>query len=367
MLSDFLQGTFYGNTLGDWLISFGIVIVSLVLGKALYWVFSKIVKAYTSRTKTRLDDIIVDKVEEPVVFAFIIGGIWFALSLLTKGEGLETFIGKVYFMLIVFNITWMLVRLFDALVEEYLVPAVTKSESSLDDQLLPIFRKSSKYAMWAIAAILALNNAGYDVGALLAGLGIGGLAFALAAQDLIKNLFGGFTIFVDKPFMVGDRVNVAGFDGFVEEIGIRSLRIRTLAGRQVVIPNSNVANDSIENITSEPSRKVVMNLGLTYDTTPEQMQLALDLLGKIISNNSSIELEKPNPALGANQEFKKRYMAYFKNFGAFSLDILFIYFIRPGEDFLAVESAINFEVLRLFNENKLNFAFPTQTIISQQA
>ncbi len=365
MFQDFFNKAFYGNTLGDWLISLAIIVATIVIGKLLYWLFGNFVRKLTNRTKTNLDNIILDKAEEPVVFAFIIAGIWYALSILKKSESMTGFVDKVYYVLIIYNVTWMIVRLLDALITEYLAPVVNKSESSLDDQLLPIFRKGSKFAIWTLGTILALNNAGYDVGALIAGLGIGGLAFALAAQDLVKNLFGGFTIFVDKPFMVGQRINVAGHDGFVEEIGIRSLRLRTLAGRQVIIPNSDVANNAIENLSSEPSRKIVQTLGLTYDMNDDQVQKGIDLLKEIAERNEFLE-ENPLPedAVEGTQP-TKRIIAGFSGFGDFSLNILFIYYIKADSDYLGVQNDINFEILKKFAEHGLDFAFPTQTIITQ--
>jgi MscS family membrane protein len=351
MFEDFFTRPFYGNTVGDWFIAVGIILISIILAKAVYWVFGNILKRLSSRSETRLDDIIIDKVEEPVAFGVIIAGIWFGLSFLYLGEGMDAFVHKVYYVLIIFNIAWMVIRLFDAIMEEYLAPVIAESDSTLDDQLLPVFRKGVKFALWLIAFILALNNAGYDVGALLAGLGIGGLAFALAAQDLVKNLFGGLTIFLDKPFMVGDRIDVAGFDGIVEEIGIRSLRIRTLDGRVVVIPNSDVANDAIQNITSEPNRKVVLNLGLTYDTDDAGMTRAVEILKDIVANNDQVEDKE---------------ITGFNGFGDFSLNILFIYYIKKEADIIATQNEINLTILRRFSEAGLDFAFPTQTIITQK-
>lgn len=366
MFDDFFTKTFYGNSVTEWLLTAVIIVVSLVLGKLLYWLFSKVIKKLTRRTKTKLDDIIVDKVEEPLVFAFVLGGVWYGLSFLSKGEGMGDFLGSVYYILIIFNVAWMIIRLFDALVQEYLEPAVEKSDSALDDQLLPIFRKGMKGALWTIAIILGLNNAGYDVGALLAGLGIGGLAFALAAQDLVKNLFGGFTIFVDKPFTIGDRIKVAEYDGIVEEIGIRNLRIRTLEGRLVIIPNSGVANDAIENVTSEPNRKVVLTIGLTYNTSDEKMDEALDVLKEVANKNDKlVDADLPEDAAPDDEPEKKLIMG-FSGFGDFSLNILFIYYIKAGESYLGVQNDINLAILREFNKRKLDFAFPTQTIITKQ-
>ena len=135
---------------------------------------------------------------------------------------------------------------------------VEESDNTLDDQLLPIVRKGTKFSLWAVGIIVALNNAGYDVGALIAGLGIGGLALAMAARDTVSNVFGGFTIFTDRPFTLNDRIKVSGFDGTVDEIGIRSTRLRTLAGTLVTIPNSTFSGSAVENSSAEPSRGVVM-------------------------------------------------------------------------------------------------------------
>ncbi|MCU7797531.1 MAG: mechanosensitive ion channel family protein [Candidatus Thiodiazotropha sp. (ex Myrtea spinifera)] len=346
-MTELLEQTYYGNTLQTWLIALGIIVLSALLGKVVYWVFSRIVRGVTSRTKSKLDDIIVDMVEEPVVFLLITFGIWFGLSQLTLPEILEVSIGNAYHVIFALLIGWMLSRLFDAIYQEYLVPWASKTENDLDDQLLPVLSKGVKMIIWAMAVIIGLNNAGYNVGALIAGLGIGGLALAMAAKDTVSNIFGGFTIFSDQPFKINDRVKVAGYDGTVSEIGVRSTRLRTLEGREVTIPNAKFADAPVENVTREPSRKVVLNLGLTYDTTSEQMQQALDLLREIHEDNPGAE---DKVSLG------------FNGFGDFSLNILFIYYIRKGADILSVQTEMNMAILRAFNEKGLEFAFPTQTI-----
>lgn len=348
MLQTMTDKMFWGNSIVQWGIVFGIIVGVFIVAKILYWIFGNIIKKATSKTKTKLDDLLVDMLEEPVVFAVIIFGIWYALGTLNFSDKVKHIIGMGYQFLIVFNIAWFLVRFFDALVEEYLVPLVNKTEGDLDDQLLPIAKKGIKITIWALALIIGLNNAGYNIGALLAGLGIGGLAFALAAQDTVANLFGGFTIFTDRPFKIKDRVVVDGYDGVVEEIGIRSTRIRTLAGRLVTIPNSKIAGNVIENISSEPGRKVVLNLGLTYDTDDAGLEKAMEILKDLTEKNKDIE----NVSIAFNA------------FGDFALNILLIYWIKKDSDILGTQTALNLSILKKFNENKLEFAFPTQTIYS---
>lgn len=346
---DFLTGKlYYGNTVKQWLIAAGIIVCTVLLAKLLYWVFGNIVKKLTAKTKTRIDDILVDMLEEPVVFSVIIIGVWYGLATLHMSKAVHRWIATGYYFLIIFAIAWSITRVLDALVEEYLAPLVAKTEGDLDDQLLPIVRKGAKITIWAIAVIVALNNAGYDVGALLAGLGIGGLAFALAAQDSVANLFGGFTIFVDKPFTIKDRIVLEGYDGTVEEIGIRSTRLRTLAGRLVTIPNSKIANNVVENISSEPARKVVLDLGLTYDMDEGKIEKALSLLEKLATETEGID--------------KRKITTAFTGFGDFSLNIKLIYWIQKSADIFGVQTALNLKVLKAFAAEGLEMAFPTQEI-----
>ncbi len=351
-MTELLQETYYGNTLLDWLISFGIILLSVLLAKVVFWIFSRIIRAFTSRTKGRLDDIIVDMVERPVVFLIVVSGVWFGLRMLVLPAALVAVIGNAYQIIFALLAGWVLSRLFDAVYQEFLLPLTEKTENDLDDQLMPVLRKGVKMIIWAMAVIIGLNNAGYDVGAMIAGLGIGGLALAMAAKDTVSNIFGGFTIFTDQPFRLGDRIVVAGYDGTVEEVGVRSTRIRTLDGRQVTIPNAKFADAPVENISREPSRKIVLNLGLTYDTTPEKMQQAMDLL-KAISDGSESTEEKTVIA--------------FNGFGDFALNILFIYYIRPGADIAGTQTEINMAILTQFNDNGLEFAFPTQTLYNIQS
>ncbi len=347
MFTDLFSKTFYGNTIAEYALVFAIIIVVVVSAKFFYWFIGRVVKRFTRNTHNTFDDILVDMLEEPVVFAIIILGIWYALNILHHSETSRNVIRTAYYVLIVFDMAWMITRLMDAVFKRYVSPLVNASKSQLDDQLLPILRKGVKISIWVIALLVALNNAGYNVGAVLASLGIGGIAFAMAAKDTIANLFGSFTIFVDKPFMVGERVIVHGFDGFIREIGIRSTRIETLDGRTVTIPNSQVADEPIINISSEPSRKITLDLGLTYDTSDERIQEAMQILKEIVNENPCTET---------------KVVTAFTAFNDFALNIRLIYYIRKGCGVFDTRTEINLEILRRFNQAGLEFAFPTQTI-----
>ena len=351
-MPEIFQTTFYSNTVLEWLTAMGIVFAVLILGKIVYRIFSTVVRKITAKTKTKLDDIIIDMIEEPIVATLVITGIWFALKGLNMSEAATSNLGHTMKFAIVMMIAWLISRLLDAIIEEYLVPLTAKSESDMDDQLLPILRKGSRIIIWSMAIIIGLNNAGYDVTTLIAGLGIGGLAFAMAAKDTVANIFGGFTIFTDKPFVINDRVKIGNYDGSVVEIGVRSTRLKTLAGRIVTIPNSKFSDSPVENVSIEPSRKIILQLGLTYDTTPENMDKALAILSEIA---------------GANGDLTGEPTVFFSGFGDFSMNITFIYYIAKGSSTSGTQNSINLAVLKQFNEAGLEFAFPTQTLYNIDA
>jgi MscS family membrane protein len=259
-------------------------------------------------------------------------------------------VNKGFFIVIALTVTWVFARIVDAIIKEYLIPLADKTETEADDHLIPLVQKGLRYVIWTIGIIVAMNNAGYNVGALLAGLGIGGIALAMAAKDTVANIFGGVTIFTDKPFKMKDRIVVGGFDGFVEEIGIRSTKLRTLDGRLVTIPNLKFTEGMVENISSEPSRKISLNIGLVYETTAEQIEKAIALLHEIASENHSVE---------------KTVYTSFNSFGDFSLGILFIYFIKKDADIFTVQTDMNLEIKRRFEANQLEMAFPTRTIYTK--
>lgn len=350
-MMDFFNKTFYGNKISDWAISLGILVAAIIVAKICYWAIGKYVKKITAKTKTNLDDLLVDKLEEPVVYAIAILGFYWGFQRLHFGPGVDNFFAHTFTFIFTLNITWLIVRTIDAIIVEYLSPLVSKSDSDLDDQLLPLLRKLFKIILWTLGIVIGLNNVGFDVGAVIAGLGIGGLALALAAQDTVKNIFGGIMVYVDKPFKVNDRIKIHGYDGFVEEVGIRSTRLRTLEGRLVTLPNANFSDEAVENVTLEPSRKVVVNLGLTYETTPDKMDRAIEILEDITNKNENLEEDR---------------LVCFNNWGDFSMGILFIYYIKPTSDIFKTQTAMNMAILRQFNEEGLDFAYPTQMIYKKE-
>lgn len=346
----FWSKEFYNNTVGSWAISLTIVFGAVILARIVHWLMNKVAQRITERTPARLDNVLIQTSKEPLVFIVAVLACWFGFERLQFSPDIDTLFRTVYYFLVSIGATWLLVRVVDTVITFILVPFADKTESDFDNQLLPVVQKGVRSVLWVLGIIVALNNAGYNVSAILAGMGIGGLAFAMAAKDTISNVFGGVTIFTDKPFKINDRIKINGFDGTITEIGLRSTRLRTLENRIVTIPNSTFTGGLVENISVEPTRKVVMHIGLVYDTTPEKMELAMSLLSKIH---------------GEMKELDRNKNIAFTDFGDFSLGITFIYFIQKGADILNVKSQLNLKILGVFNMHDLQMAFPTQTIYNK--
>lgn len=345
-----LEREFWGNSLQDWGISILIVLGTILITKLLQLFSKKVIKPFTTRTRNKLDDIIYHSMESPILLAITLIGFWIAIHRLVYPDGFVKVVDDAYRILIVLTITWIFARLFGGLLEVYWGYRSDRHAS----KMMPVIKRTLLVFIWIIGGVMALSNVGVNISALLGTLGIGGIAFALAAQDTVKNIFGAFTIFTDKPFGIGDTIRVDSFEGTVVDVGVRSTKIMDYDNRIITFPNYKITDASIINISSEPKRRVVMKLGLTYDTTPEKMTQALNILRAI---PKKVENASSDPS---------DVIANFTDYGDSSLIITYIYFIEKKGDIGKVTSDMNVAILEAFNKADLNFAFPSQTLYIQR-
>ena len=345
-----LEYELWGNTLESWGISILIIVGAVVVVKLISLFSRKVLKPFITRTPNHLDNVIYYSLESPIKFAAMLLGIWIAIHRLVYPDNFVKAIGNAYRILLVLDITWVFARLIGGLLEIYL----RKDSTGQTHKMMPIIKRTALVLVWIIGIVMALSNIGVNISALLGTLGIGGIAFALAAQDTVKNIFGAFTIFTDKPFNIGDTIRVDSFEGTVIDVGARSTKIMDYDKRIITFPNYKITDANIINISSEPKRRVVLNLGLTYDTTPEKMKEALDILKAIPER---VENVSSNPSDTT---------AVFTNYADSALVIMYIYFIEKQGDILGVTSNMNMEILSSFNKAGLEFAFPTQTVYIQK-
>jgi MscS family membrane protein len=348
----FLQHELYHNSIMNWLIAFAIITASVVLARLFYWFVSWVLHRVTRQTATELDDLIIKRIDTPIALGVIVVGFRLAVEQLTFSRPIENYLQRGFIFMSAITITWLLTRVVRAGIEFYFKQNRDVHSGKLDEQMMMLAKRSSVIALWALGVVVGLNNAGFDVGALIAGLGIGGLALALAAQDTVKNIIGGLVIFIDKPFYLGDVIRIKEIEGTVSYTGIRSTRIRTGAGRMVTIPNAQFTDNPIENITLEPSKRIVTYLSLTYETPTEKIDEAIAILRSIVEASPDVNAYESN--------------IFLEKFSSSSIDINFTYFIKKGSDNHTAQTEINKQVLARFKSAGIEFAYPTQTVYEKK-
>jgi len=349
-----LEYTIWGNTLQNYFLALVIIALFVAIGKLFSATVVAVLKRLAKKTETILDDVLIEVLEQPSIFALFIVGFYLSSAFLTFSIRGEQIYHNILVILIVINVTWAIIKLMEVLMDHYLTPISQKRKSKLDEQVLPFLKKTLRVIIVIIAAIFLIKNMGYDVTSLVAGLGIGGLAFALAAQPLLTNLFGGIMIMADKPFQIDDRVRVdQKYEGYVKEMGMRSTTISTASGTILQIPNSVVATTVIENLSSTDDHAIrtLFNLGIEYSTSAEKVEEAIAIIKDIFEKDEGVVKEKD---VG--------YFAVFNEFKDSSLNISCGYSISPPNKAGAIKTRINLEIKKRFENAGIHFAYPTQTV-----
>ncbi len=251
--------------------------------------------------------------------------------------------------LAVYSVVWLAYRLIDVLAL-WMESKAENTETKLDDQLVPLLVKTLKVFVAVLGGIFILQNLQVDVGSLLAGVGLGGLAFALAAKDTVANFFGSIMIFVDKPFQIGDWIVIGNVEGTVEEVGFRTTRVRTFYNSLVTVPNASITNSNVDNYGMREYRRYTTKLGLSYDTPPPKVQAFCEALRAVISGMP-----------GMRRDY---YMVEFHGFGDSTLNVLLYCFMvcKDWNEELRIRGHLNLEILNIAKELGVSFAFPTQTL-----
>jgi MscS family membrane protein len=261
-------------------------------------------------------------------------------------------VDKLFLLFFIISAFWILLRIIDFIANVFKYKAsFTLSKS--DDQMVPFVKELSKIVTVGIAFFVVLGSVfNLNVATIIAGLGIGGIAVALAAQDSLQNLLGSFTIFADKPFLVGDLVRIDKYEGTVEKVGFRSTVIRTLDKTLVIIPNKKMVDSPLENLSLRNLRRMKFNIGLRYDTTPDVMKKISDEVQQVVNDH---------PATSDDT------LVTFDSFGDSSLNIQILYFIEIVDynEYMRIRQDLNYKIMGIVMDNGAGFAFPSQTVIHE--
>lgn len=348
-----------GNTIWRFLLVLLVLIATMAVGRIVQFVISGYAGRRASKKGESAVTLLLKAIVKPLHVAIFAAGVYCAkIPLYFDDEnGISNAVNKGWTttasVVAAIAVAYALYRLVDV-IEYYLDHLVGRTETTLDDMLVPVVRKAMRITIAIIAAIYIVDNIlEQDIRSILLGAGVGGVAIALAAKDTIANFFGSITIFADRPFQMGEMVKIGEHSGPVEEVGFRSTRIRTLQGHLVTIPNSAIVNTAVENIGRRPFIRRTSNLTITYDSGHDKTARAVEIVKEVLSKAPEINTDPDRPP-----------RVYFSDFNDWSLNIYMSYWVKPPDFWLyqEVNERVNFEIMKRFEAEKIEFAFPSQTL-----
>ena len=364
METEFLLTEILGNTVRDYSWFLGAVLLGFI--------FKRLISKYLSHLLFKVlgkkgGEVGVEKFDalltKPIGFCIMLSIIYLGSThiqypalwnLASESEvGLKMLIKKGFSLIYIYSIFIIFLRLIDY-IGLVLLKRAEETESKMDDQLIPFVLEIIKFFVYVFAVFIILGSVlGVNIIALTTGLGIGGLALAMASKESLENLLGSFTIFLDQPFTVGDVVTVGPITGKVEKVGFRSTRIRTFDKSLVTLPNKKMIDAELDNLGMRPVRRVKFNIGLTYETAPEQIKAIVTDIQEMINLHEK-----------TNQDGRVR----FQEFGSSSLDIMVMYFVdSPNwEDLINVKEDVNYKIMEIVKKHNSDFAFPSTTVYLQK-
>ena len=344
-MQNVLNQSYFGNSVTLYLTALGTFIVCIIA----VLIFKKILmgrlKAWAEKTKTTLDDFLIQGIEKTVIPLLYFGGFYLALHTLNITPKAEKIIQIASLVLVTFFSLKLIVSTMNYSLSVYLR---RKGKSETRQKEIRGITTLLSILIWTLGFVFLLDNLGLNVSAVIAGLGIGGIAIALAAQAVLGDLFSYFVIFLDRPFEIGDFIIVGDKMGAVEYIGIKTTRIRALGGEQLVFSNKDLTNSRIHNYKKMEKRRVVFKLGVIYQTKADQLEAIPQIVKKIIEEQEKATFDRGN----------------FASFGDFSLNFEFVYYVGSPDYniYMNTQESINLKIYREFENRNIEFAYPTQTL-----
>lgn len=344
-MKQFLGQVFLGNSLKDWGIALCVFASVYIIVRIFKYVLVTRLKKLAEKSVNQFDDFLVEVIKSSVVPMLYLCGVYLGMRYLTFPE-------KVYnaaHIALLFIFTFFALRIITAAIKFTVFRYLDKQEEA------DIKKRQARgiliivnVIVWAIGIVFLLDNLGRDVTAIIAGLGVGGIAIALAAQTILGDLFSYFVIFFDRPFEIGDFIQVDDKSGTVEYVGVKTTRIRTTTGDMLVVSNSNLTNSRVHNFKRLQERRVVFKLGVIYQTTYEQLKAIPGFMKEIVDKVEGVRFDR----------------SHFSGYGDFSLNFETVFFVENPEyvDYMDKQQEIYLAVFKKFEDEGIVFAYPTQTL-----
>ena len=346
-INQILKQVYLDNTVEMWLIAFGIALVLSLVLNLLNRQLIKHFKSYTNRTHTDFDDLLVELLRKTsfvliIVFSLLIGSLFLDVN---------DFILGIRKHLVIIAVITQLGFWADGIVSYY-VKKKSRDEAFKTGSKVTQLKAVGllvKFIVWVIVAIFIISNLGFNVTTLITGLGIGGIAIALALQNVLGDVIASLSIIFDKPFEVGDFIAVDNLSGDVVDIGLKTTRVKSLSGEQLIFSNNDLLNSRIKNYKRMKERRIQFTLGVIYETPYETLEKIPDYLKEIITNEPNTRFDR----------------AHFYSYGDFSLNYQIVYFVLTPNytEYMNAQHNINLAVFKKFSEEGIEFAYPTQTVL----
>ncbi len=345
MLQNALAIVFLGNTIANYLICIFLILAGSIIIKAFHVFLLKRLKAWAKKTVTTIDDLLVELIRK-IALPFLYFSVFFlSLNILAIDPRLKKVIDVAWVAVLVLSVVRFAIALIRYGLDVYWIKMGRQEalRRSLNGILV-----ISKVAIWGLAVVFFLDNLGFKISAVIAGLGIGGVAVALAAQAVLGDLFSYFAILFDHPFEIGDFIIIGDYLGTVEHVGIKTTRIRSLGGEQLVFSNTDLTNSRVRNYKRMEKRRVVFKLGVTYQTPLEKLKITPGIIQNIIKNVKDTVFDR----------------AHFFSYGDFSLVFEIVYYVIGADynKYMDIQQEINFAIKKEFESRGIEFAYPTQTL-----
>jgi small-conductance mechanosensitive channel len=344
MLPQIVEMTFFQNRVLDYIIFVAIIVIGFIIIKIAKATVLASVKRWSQKTATTFDDFLIHIFEKSILPLLYYG----AFYLGTRSLTLHPTLSKAIDVIGVILLTFLGIRFLSALIEHFIKNFWLREAEGPKAISFKGLLPALKILIWGLGIIFLLDNLGFKISTVIAGLGIGGIAVAMASQAVLGDLFSYFAILFDRPFEVGDFIIVGDLMGSVEHIGIKTTRIRSLGGEQLVFSNTDLTNSRVRNYKRMEKRRVVFKLGVTYDTSLEKVKEIPEILRSTITCLPDAAFDR----------------AHFSSYGDFSLNFEVVYYTLSGDynKYMDIQQEINFAIKAAFEQREIEFAFPTQTL-----
>ena len=353
-MKEILSRVYFGNTVQDYLIATGLVLGIMLALRLFRNFFLGKLKTISAKTDSTYDDFFVFILEKKIIPLLNLFAIYSGVHSITLSEKADRYIMAGLKVATVYFVARLITASLQFAFEQMVNKNKTEELSSVDKRKeLRGIMIIVKVIIWLLALVFLLDNLGYDVTAVITGLGIGGIAIALAAQTILGDLFSYFVIFFDRPFEIGDFITVDDKSGNIEYVGIKTTRIKSITGEQLIVSNTNLTNSRVHNFKKMERRRIVFTIGVTYQTPKDKLEKIPGIIKGIIETTENAEFDR----------------SHFFGFGNFSLDFESVYFIKSNDYkvYMEARQQINLQIFEAFEKEGIEFAYPTQTLFVEKS